>query len=51
VEISDKVGVRAAAGGGEVAGVMDGVLTSVMAGISFPKAFLKREKQQNIQGT
>jgi hypothetical protein len=28
---------------------MVGVLTSVMAGISFPKAFLKREKHKSQQ--
>lgn len=37
MEISDKVGVSAAAGGGVVTGVTAGVLTSVMAGTSLPE--------------
>lgn len=45
MEISDKVGVRAAAGGGVVAGVTVGVLTSVAAGMSFPEDFFKKERK------
>lgn len=44
MEISDKVGEKAAAGGGVVAGVTAGVLTRVMAGVSFPKDFLFKKK-------
>lgn len=41
MEISDEVGVRAAAGGGVAAGV----LTSVTAGTSFPEHFFLKERK------
>lgn len=50
IEVSDKVGVRAAAGGGVVTGVTAGVLTSVMAGTSSPKGcFKKKESIWSLQ--
>lgn len=51
IEVSDKVGVRAAAGGGIVTGVTAGVLTSVMAGISFPKGCFKKKERVNMKST
>lgn len=48
MEVSDKVGVRAAARGGVAVGVTEGVLTSVTAGISCPTdlSFLKERKKK-----
>jgi hypothetical protein len=48
MEVSDKVGVRAAAGGGVATGVRVGVLTSMTAGISLPKGEKEKTKTQSI---